>query len=137
MQLIFNCRVEKLLPQNLVHGPQSYHGMGIPHLFNAQGALHMTILSTQSVQPTLTTKLIHTFIECAKIEQGLSNTLFYKRAWTMVNAATRTRVSNTMELIQPYAIEVGKNNPNLCLQRDSNQFLSDLSPNILISPLQR
>jgi len=55
----------------MVYGHESHHGLGITHLYNKQGFLHILALMKFPMQPGITGELLNHSYKATQVELGL------------------------------------------------------------------
>jgi len=106
----------------MVYGHGKHFGLGILHLYDTQGFLHLTeILKFMSLVNTTGTFLLHSY-EALQVEMGLPGKLFYYdfKEWSHV---MQCWLSQTWQYASKHQIKITTNIPSLAHQCNNNQFL--------------
>jgi len=106
----------------MVYRHGKHFGLGIPHLYDTQGFLHLMALLkfTSSANPT-GTYLLH-LCETLQVEMGLPGEIFHYdfKEWSQ---ATLCWLSQTWQYMSEQKIIITTNIPSLSPQYINNQFL--------------
>jgi len=106
----------------MVYGHGKHFGLGIPHLYDTQGFLHLTALLkfTSSINST-GTYLIHSY-EALQVEMGLPGEIFHYnfKDWSHI---TSCWLCQTWHYVSEQHLMITTNIPTLALQCINNQFL--------------
>ncbi len=63
-------------PRAMVYGHESHHGLGITHLYNKQGFLHILALIKFPMQPGIMGELLNHSYKVTQVELGLPGEIF-------------------------------------------------------------
>jgi len=122
LQLLPAIGINQHFPWLMVYGHGQHFGLGIPHLYDTQGFLHlMAILKFMSSVNTTGTFLLHLY-EALQVEMGLPGELFHYdfKEWSHV---TQCWLSQTWQYASKHQIKITTNIPLLDPQCNNDQFL--------------
>jgi len=122
LQLLPVIGINRHFPRLMVYRHGKHFGLGIPHLYDTQGFLHLMALLkfTSSANPT-GTYLLH-LCETLQVEMGLPGEIFHYdfKEWSQ---ATPCWLSQTWQYMSEQKITITTNIPSLSPQCINDQFL--------------
>jgi len=68
--------INRHFPRAMVYGHESHHGLGITHLYDKQGFLHILALMKFPMQPGIMGELLNCSYEAIQVELGLLGKIF-------------------------------------------------------------
>jgi hypothetical protein len=97
--MINHSHICRHFPKDLIHGPASELGGGIPHLHNLQGILHIEALIGHSGRKGITRKLAKSSKEALILEMGVGEDITDRRVQKVVEASTSSWIGFTVEFM--------------------------------------
>jgi len=122
LQLLPAIGINQHFPWLMVYGHGKHFALGIPHLYDTQGFLHLTaILKFTSSVNTTGTFLLHLY-EALQVELGLPGKLFHYdfKEWSHIMPCW---LSQTWQFASKHQLKITTNIPPLALQCKNDQFL--------------
>jgi len=111
-------------PRTMVHAPLAQRGLGVPHLYTAQGISHIAqILQHAHVSDCLTGRLIRISVEHHKLELGLPGGLFSHSFRHFRCLATHSWIKSTWQFLWEHNMSIHETTPDLPLRRVNDHFL--------------
>jgi len=122
LQLLPAIGINQHFPRLMVYGHSKHFGLGIPHLYNTQGFLHLTaLLKFTSSNNSTGTYITHSY-EALQVEMGLPGEIFHYKFQDW-GYSTPCWLSQTWQYASKHEIRITTNIPELELQCINDQFL--------------
>jgi hypothetical protein len=93
-------------PNDLIHGPASELGGGIPHSHTLQGILHIKALLGHSGRKGITSQLAKASMEALILEMGVGEDITDRRLRKVVEASTSSWMGYTVEFMMENGLQL-------------------------------
>jgi hypothetical protein len=114
-------------PQDLVHSPNKYQGLGIPNLYIRQGFAHIDqILKYGTVEEHLTGKLIRQFMEAMKVKVSLPGSILSQPYDAFGHLATHCWLQHTWKFLFETGMHIEDQGTDFTPQHNNDSFLTEV-----------
>jgi hypothetical protein len=101
-----NSHICRHFPKDLIYGPASELGGGIPHLHTLQGILHIEALIGHSGRKGITSQLAKASMEALILEMGVGEDITDRRVRNVVEASTSSWMGFTVEFMMKNGLQL-------------------------------
>jgi hypothetical protein len=112
-------------PRKALHGPPSFMGGGVHHLYATMVVQHVQEMMTEAPQDSPTGQLIRTSIEQAKLELGLNGRLFDHNFKMVGHLLTECWIKKVWKETSEYGIRIVKRTTSLQTECKGDRMLME------------
>ena len=113
------------MPETIVHGPETYGGIGLKDIYSLQGISHIKTFLDEAGTNSPTGKLMGTLIEGHTVEVGKSGSIFQQPYKKIEQYMTTSWMKHTMEFMDTYKFRIQGHTHKLRTWRENDSMLMD------------
>lgn len=118
--------IHSKFPRAMLYGHNKHHGLAIPHLYDAQGYLHLSALLHHGGTNNITGNLLQSSYELLQLEVGLPGEILHRTHAQWSYIATSTWLTETWKYASSINLQITTNLPSLKGLCEGDQFLMDV-----------
>ena len=115
----------KTMPEEIVHGPETYGGIGLKDIYSLQGIAHIKAFLDEAGTNSPTRRLMDILVEGHTLEVGRQGSIFQYPYNQIKQHLTNSWMKHTLEFTDLYGFKIQGQTPTLRTWREHDSMLMD------------